>query len=547
MSELNEEQQRALEKLKQDSSRKEFLDAPNPWLVVYKSWWQKNDWNGAIFCALSPPSYREKALKTTSWDFSIGNGQPGFNKVGGTDEAPQATYMRYGNVDDLEPFVYIQHFHAAKENIIRLCEEFINYHNLWEDRKIGKFYKIEDDGSETHVATIQKDEVKVRTTHLRQFLAGRSSDLLLFIDSVKYSGYEGSLDVTPINKEFRGKNYILSRYANTGIGRSDLFSRLNGKKIIEMPPIEASGIWPFEHSEDTYPEFIVAEDETGKPVYSTCDPAKLQGNIGSDDGSAHYLTPVFFKRDVLQKYYEKPELYSVEDGYLRCKGLWGLRMDNDNPDHAVVYLGDLGRDLPNNERYHWKSYNVEAIGHISETNFQRSFMGEFADAQAPDLVFKKKYEKIKETSKKEKGWQLYKELNGDDRYLLSRLRIPLNESVTEFEGQVSILAKLLVDRLNEERLVRDLGSKVKNEKGLQKLERYLISKDYPFIDRDLGLLKEIQSLRSQGVAHTKSSEYESFVDSITKEDTRFLYIAKVLVRAGRMLDDLSLYLYDTVL
>jgi hypothetical protein len=53
---------------------------------------------------------------------------------------------------------------------------------------------------------------------------------------------------------------------------------------------------------------------------------------------------------VLTKYYAHPERYSVEDGFLRCQGLWGLKLDNNHHEYIIVFLGDLGRDLPSDEQ-----------------------------------------------------------------------------------------------------------------------------------------------------------------------------------------------------
>ncbi len=55
-----------------------------------------------------------------------------------------------------------------------------------------------------------------------------------------------------------------------------------------------------------------------------------------------YLTPIYFSKDVLAKYYLKPELYEVNDGYIRCQWVWKLDVDNLNKDYVSVYLGDLG-------------------------------------------------------------------------------------------------------------------------------------------------------------------------------------------------------------
>jgi hypothetical protein len=64
-------------------------------------------------------------------------------------------------------------------------------------------------------------------------------------------------------------------------------------------------------------------DVTGKPVRHTCDPDKLANYFGKNPEAPHYLTPVFFRAEVLEKYYADPGKYSVEDGSLRCGRLWG--------------------------------------------------------------------------------------------------------------------------------------------------------------------------------------------------------------------------------
>ncbi len=71
--------------------------------------------------------------------------------------------------------------------------------------------------------------------------------------------------------------------------------------------------------------------------------------------------------------------------------MWGIRIDNNNPDYVCVFLGDLGRDLPEKDQIYWKSYNIPPEGEISETYFRRSFLGQFADPSSEDLIFKHKF------------------------------------------------------------------------------------------------------------------------------------------------------------
>lgn len=66
-------------------------------------------------------------------------------------------------------------------------------------------------------------------------------------------------------------------------------------------------------------------------------------NFGTNADAPYYFTPVFFKKEVLQKYILKPELYTITDGSLQCQVLWQLQIDNHHKDCVIAYLGDLGK------------------------------------------------------------------------------------------------------------------------------------------------------------------------------------------------------------
>jgi hypothetical protein len=102
------------------------------------------------------------------------------------------------------------------------------------------------------------------------------------------------------------------------------------------------GIWPYEEKAKPHVEFIIGIDRDGKEVSHSCHPEKLANYFGKNPDAPHFLTPVVFRREVLKKYFDHPERYEISDGYLRCAGLWGLRMDNHSEDRVTVFLGDLG-------------------------------------------------------------------------------------------------------------------------------------------------------------------------------------------------------------
>lgn len=514
-------------------------EASGPWVTVYSTWDEANA-NGAQFSAFSPGRKRPQVLSSDSWDLSIGSGMPGFIEYWG-QKGHRTRYLRYGDDNGIEPLVICQSHYGARPRMLpQISEEFRLYHNLWLARDGTKAYKLNNDGTEEIAAEISDDYVRIRTKLLRQFQAGRQLDLLLFIDSVQYvDDPHERIDLDDISDELADDNRRISLYASDhAYGAKRPFSRLIGKRLIKPPPRKRAGIAPFDDQVEVYPEFIIGETSEGDLVRHTCDPEGLKNNFGKNPDAHHYLTPVYFRREVLQRYYERPEKYAVEDGYLRCVGLWGVRIDNDHPQHVMVWLGDLGRDLPSSERSYWQTFNI-AHGSLSSTAYRRAIQGEFADPQAPDLRFKSKYPRFRRKWRDQVGWDLYREPQQEDEHVFARLRIPLNDSQPEFEDQVLGLTKVLVDWLHEGNLGARLPNKIANEKGIGKLERWLTLEKYPYVERDIEFLRRLQNLRSEIVAHGKGSHYRKLLEKhqVDSDTTREMII--MFQRAELFLDSLA--------
>jgi hypothetical protein len=290
-------------------------------------------------------------------------------------------------------------------------------------------------------------------------------------------------------------------------------------------------------------EFIIGIDKDGKEVSHSCDPEKLANYFGKNPDAPHYLTPVVFRREVLKKYFDHAEKYEVSDGYLRCSGLWGLRLDNDSEDRVTVFLGDLGQTLGHDEQLYWRSFNIAPIGDgkdLSETTKRRSFEAEFADPTSPELVFKWKLTEFREQWEKRFGWQLIRVLRDEDAHVFKKLRVPLTKSMGEFEDQLLGLTKLLVDSLNDSEIAKALGGALPDEKSIGKLERFLTAKTYPSMRRDVELLRLLQEARSSIVAHRKGDSFKKVAEKVglTKQTTPEVFSA-LLRRAIEMLDGLT--------
>jgi hypothetical protein len=319
------------------------------------------------------------------------------------------------------------------------------------------------------------------------------------------------------------------------------FSRFVGKALIKPLPKEQTDLWPYNDKPDKIDdEFTIGIDEEGSPVRHSCDPKILSNYLGANPGAPHYLTPVFFRREVLQKYFSNPGKFAVEDNYLRCASLWGMRLDVNHEKYVIAYLGDLGRDLPKAERAHWKAFNIAPDGTISKVTFKRDFLAQFADPEKPDLRFKYLRRSVDRAFKKKFGWNLFRPLQDDDEHVLTALHIPLTNEPAEFDQQLLSLAKVLIDSLNESDLETNIQGMPSDTKGITKLLLFMQQKGVPGCEEMIRPLRIVQDLRSAGAAHRKGSKYTKLAKSLGIGDRPYSVIfAELLDGASSLLSTLA--------
>lgn len=509
------------------------------WLEVYRN--ERGPNSVTFWCALVESSKIPAQLKKADWDFLIGYGRPG-HIVYGFDEK-RIEYFRYGNDDGFQPLVYPRSFGKKKRSFVEVSEEFRLLHDLYPVPDGSKLVKLHDSGMEEDVVLIREHSVTVKLRFLRQFLAVKDMHLAVFFEmdcegdrtlsdeELERIAKEAKTDAVRYDVWAWNRQFVLDEGAPSG-------SRIMGKKFV--PPFAKSecGIFPYNERNPQYAEFVIGIDEEGKQVTFTCDQQKLADYFGKNANAPHYLRPVFFRREVLQKYYAKPEMYSVEPGYIRCGGLWGLQIDDEHKDHVVVFLGDLGSSLPHDEQLYWKSYNVPPEGGISRGCFQRSFLGMWTATEHPEFVFKGRFRRFQEAWEKKFGWPLFLPLRDDDKHLLVTLRIPLNDEQAEFDGQVLALAKLIIDSLNEAEISNALPTKIEDEKGIAKFERFLTINGVA-AEPIATFMRRLYGLR-HGVGHRKGDSYEKAAEffGVGKQPLKDVFI-EILIMATELLQQLD--------
>ena len=504
-----------------------------------------------IYCALIPSAHIEEALSDSTWDLEFSHGMPsGMVSHKGTKE--EHKYLRYGVDNGVEPLIFDRDFHRLRDDYREISEEFRLFHNLYYDNKTNQYIKISEDGNEEEiVAVVKPNYIQIRLKEIRQFLAIKEMHLAIqFIFSESSTHSLEELGFTEGDNDRQDKLMRwLQRYGDLdGVGNCRAFSRLVGKRLVEPLLKTKSGFWPFaEVPKREYASFIIDVNEDGDEVSYTSNPDELKtpadpGNIrGMDEEAPSYLTPVHFRKKVLDKYYHEPSKYTVEDSILRCGNLWSVYIDNHHDDMVCAWLGDLGRDLPSSEQEYWRLHNIPPIGGVSKTYFARQIEAQFANSGRPEHTFKQRYDDLQKVSQTHLGWQWLLPLHTADAHHRQSLRVPATDEQLDFDGMVLSLTKMLIDSLNEKSLRKlipcEKQEEFKDKRGIALLEAVLHLNELEGADVHVAFLRKLQNLRSSGSAHRKGRNYLKIVEYFDVENQSLRHVfANILNSASNTLD-----------
>lgn len=484
------------------------------WISVYKTIKGENkSEDGGFYCALVTDDKTQKAMSKASWDLMLGAGEPGFVTTY-KDGGEVNTYTQESH-RGFRHLVRYRNFHGRKESYLEILEEFRLLFNLYFDIKTGIYYAFDESGDEVEVIRLSREEATIRRTYLRSFMAATQTNLLLYFELTRHFKVTHQVSGELVSDVLRASIYSGQSYAD---GYTS-FIRVLGKKLIRCGAIDSCGIWPFEQKMK-YEDFVIGGDSDA-PKSFTCDPDSLANYFGANAGAPHYLTPVFFKKEVMQKYYNSSD-YEIGDGQLSRRGAWSLRFDNNSPTHISVFLGDLGRDLPEKEQKYWRSFNIIPDGQkISRTNYERSFLGNFFDPENPEHIFKSKFTELQSSWNKRFGWHLFLPLSDKDVHYFSSIRSMLTNEQSEFDALILAVAKVTVDSVNVYDLRVFLQCINAESKSIDLLEKLLKKQNVADNDHMIAFLRGVQSVRSTGVAHRKGTQYEKVVKKLAIDDENY--------------------------
>lgn len=470
-----------------------FID--NGWIKVYENGDKRTKDQSVIYCYLIEQSYIEKQKENYSWPFTMGNeGKP---SVYGNN-----TY-KSNDHEGIEPFLFYRTFPLLDnaDSYFDISEEFILYFKLYEkgqDKQNRKYYFIDDMGTLDEVIIVEPKSIRIKLKYIKEYITMRDMNFVVCYEFMYLiPEIPQSWNIKFDEKTISEKNWIYNHLIRVVL--SDIQSWIIGKVFIE-PNKEKT--YHFDGGKEKYEKFITGFDENGDEIYENCSKTNDK-----------YFKTTFFKKDVLNKYYDEPNKYEVDGFHVSCNS-FSLKIDNNVENYVPVFLVDLS-SLPYMEQLHWKHYNISPQDEmeISETYYKTMIEGNWSESPAtPDLFFKYKYKQFNNRWEKKFGWKFYKPLSKEDQHIFKSLYLPPSNNVKTFCEQMLSIVKLTIDRLNESGLKKDIILE-DGDRGITKLEKFLKVNNRNLPDM-ITFLKKLWDLRSGLLAHTFSNSNKKCKDAI---------------------------------
>lgn len=510
---------------------------PTDWVtVIGVSLNYSHDWG--ISSHLTRPAGQEHALSEyTRSDGAIGS-------AGITTEYPSRRTVFEDGLQDhdeqSEFFVHRRTHHDLAEPSVEFTPSFLWYFDAI-PRPDGSLYYLDDAGRDHDLVRLRRTDTELRidvaALPLRRYLAVRERILVLQHDRIT------RLDAVPEPPIEAVDRTELRHFAfHSGDLRSadrPGFVRLVGKQLVLPIAADPADLARPHPREDRFPEFTIAVNpDTGEKITSTCDPKKLSTYF-EDRGTPHYLTQVYFRREVLHRYTSEPSRYYVTSEQLSCLGLWLLPLGR-NPEGLIeTRLGDLGSKLPSEERDHWLGFNVPPRGGRDETRHRRDILGQWVDGP-PDPVscLLEGRRRFSTSLSRLADRPVYREWDPADQIAFEGLHLPTSSEQGASDALILTLTKGVIDYLDV-KAIRSLPGSDPKAPTINALEAWVkVTGGDP--DVLTAPLRILQGLRSAGAAHSRTRDWKATLtraglDSLTPDEQ----CARLLTATADVLEALA--------
>ena len=405
-----------------------------------------------------------------------------------------------------DPFVaYFRR--ASGRSWLEPIQGFILYWEAWPERKpdgaIGWCVRDED-GRPDEISRWQPQPtgerggvLQVRRDKLLDFLHDFQRSLAIFADSNMVTDALTASWIDDGRDEHRRFHCVAGDIgAAEGVG-----VLLRAITIIDRPPQRPLRLGLDEPKEEMLPFVTGLDKSTGKPVESIHPPDP-------------FLTPVYFKAEVLDSYYADPAHYRIDRVIVTAGDMWSLRIAHTGDGHVHAWLGDIGH-LPKAAQQHWQSHAVPYDMPVPAWRLERDLHGSFVEAPGigPINELHDAIAFVNGAANELAGVPLIREPAELDRDRVATLHVPFHNSIPAFQASIATLAVLVNESISPSFLKAVAAPKA--EGSLNRLAEWLSVTRGMHIKEAKELLAglyALQSLRSKMSSHPAGSEAREALD-----------------------------------
>jgi hypothetical protein len=344
------------------------------------------------------PNAQVSALKESLPSFSIHPSTAAYGHVTSGDDHWLEPYWREGDdFDNAEVQLYFDRSHYGRPSGKEHYTEFnqLVTHPLdlhWSEEKQA-YCRLDKYGEE-------REKIKlIDTKELSLYLIRRRTlDKLLHLGKwvlVRYVDFRRwRSDHPPFDTSTR-HTYEPATYEGKFEVRECAVTRLEYVEFrgaqIERPqaPKEQVLSWDSDDDDDEpkaqYAHFIVYDWKNQRELtdYSLA-PTNFSNYFTKSD-LPFEMSVLYFQAEVLDKYKNNPDKFTLRNGSIDCRGGWRLDTYDVNEHRQVhTYAVYLAR-LPYKEQLHWAQYNEKRKGPISKRAYAADFEGRFSGEPPPKL------------------------------------------------------------------------------------------------------------------------------------------------------------------
>lgn len=321
------------------------------------------------------------------WNFTPMVGETGYAHISGKP----VLYSGFHHVgsavlEGAEALVFHRHFDGyprGRERYFEIDQRFVQasaIHRV-EDRKA--YCRLDELGNLEDIVRIYQrgswSVVTIRRSALDLYLYATGSVLVRLFEFDRYREIGGIVG-RPSTELVLATEDAIAQLARFGTEPNIRGAYLRGAHVIRASEGTAER---FEQQAQgrklsrEYATFVIQDLKHGDVREWFSDPAQL-GNYFVQSDLPLEVSPAFFRAEVLVKYKQDSERFTVDQWQVLCRGQWSLPYKLNDAGQVFAYIKNLS-SIPYQEQLHWKSYNEAPTAPIPENVVKTDFLGEFLD------------------------------------------------------------------------------------------------------------------------------------------------------------------------